>query len=226
VPAGSSYIRVMTSSAGLSERLFARGRRGLAAQLAHPVVRGIADGSLDEERFRRWLVQDYLFLLDYVRLFALAAARAPDTDALGRMVDLAHATFHDELSLHRTYAAEFGLTEADLDGAGKSRICAAYTDFLLRTAATGDFADILAALLPCMWGYSELGQAMAKAGMPAEPRYRRWVETYADPGFAELAGWCAGLLDRAAAGLPEARLRQLEATFTTSLDHELAFWEA
>jgi thiaminase (transcriptional activator TenA) len=147
----------MTSSAGLSERLFARGRRGLDAQLAHPVVRGIADGSLDEERFRRWLVQDYLFLLDYVRLFALAAARAPDTDALGRMVDLAHATFHDELSLHRSSAAEFGLTEADLDGAGKSRICAAYTDFLLRTAATGDFADILAALLPCMWGYSELG---------------------------------------------------------------------
>jgi thiaminase (transcriptional activator TenA) len=214
------------TSGGLSERLFAGGRRGLEAQLAHPVVRGIAEGSLDEERFRRWLVQDYLFLLDYVRLFALAAARAPDTDALGRMVDLAHSTFHDELSLHRSYAAEFGLTEGDLDGAEKSRTCAAYTDFLLRTAATGDFADILAALLPCMWGYSELGRAMAAAGMPAEPRYRRWVETYADPGFAELAAWCARLLDRAAAGLPPARLRQLEALFGTSLDHELAFWEA
>jgi thiaminase/transcriptional activator TenA len=216
----------MTSSAGFSERLFARGRRGLEAQLAHPVVRGIADGSLDQERFRRWLVQDYLFLLDYVRLFALAAARAPDTEALGRMVDLAHATFHDELSLHRSYAAEFGLSEADLDGGAKSPTCAAYTDFLLRTAATGDFADVLAALLPCMWGYSELGRAMAAAGMPAEPRYRRWVETYADPGFAELAAWCARLLDRAAAGLPAERLRQLEGCFGTSLDHELAFWDA
>jgi thiaminase/transcriptional activator TenA len=216
----------MTSSAGFSERLVARGRRGLEAQLAHPVVRGIADGSLDEDRFRRWLTQDYLFLLDYVRLFALAAARAPDTEALGRMVDLAHATFHDELSLHRSYAAEFGLSEEDLDGGVKSRTCAAYTDFLLRTAATGDFADVLAALLPCMWGYSELGRAMAAAGMPAEPRYRRWVETYADPGFAELAAWCARLLDRAAAGLPARRLRQLEARFTTSLEHELAFWDA
>ncbi|HEX6677204.1 MAG TPA: thiaminase II [Actinomycetes bacterium] len=216
----------MATSARFSERLFARGRRGLEAQLAHPVVRGIADGSLDEEPFRRWLVQDYLFLLDYVRLFALAAARAPDTEALGRMVDLAHATFHDELSLHRSYAAEFGLSEADLDGGVKSRTCAAYTDFLLRTAATGDFADILAALLPCMWGYSELGRAMAAAGMPAEPRYRRWVESYADPGFAELAAWCARLLDRAATGLPAGRLRQLEARFHTSLDHELAFWDA
>jgi hypothetical protein len=87
-----------------------------------------------------------------VRLFALAAARAPDTDTLGRLVDLAHATFHQELSLHRGYAAEFGLGEADLDRAEKSPTCAAYTDFLLRTAATADFAEVLAGLLPCMWG--------------------------------------------------------------------------
>ena len=130
--------------AGLSQRLFALGRPNLERQLAHPTVRGIAAGDLDHTRFRAWLVQDYLFLLDYVRLFALAAARAPDSDTLGRLVDLAHATFHQELSLHRGYAAEFGLGEADLDRAEKSPVCAAYTDFLLRTAATADFAEVLA----------------------------------------------------------------------------------
>ena len=143
--------------AGLSQHLFTLGRANLGRQLAHPTVRGIANGDLDA-RFRAWLVQDYLFLLDYVRLFALAAARAADTDTLGRLVDLAHATFHQELSLHRAYAAEFGLGEADLDRAEKSPVCAAYTDFLLRTAATAEFAEVLAALLPCMWGYSELGR--------------------------------------------------------------------
>src|ERR671934_211977 len=93
----------------------AAARPQLELQLAHPVVRGIGAGTLDEDRFRRWLTQDYLFLLDYVRLFALAAARAPDTDTLGRLVDLAHATFHDELSLHRGYAARFGIAERDLE---------------------------------------------------------------------------------------------------------------
>ena len=212
--------------AGLSQRLFALGQANLGRQLAHPTVRGIADGTLEEARFRAWLVQDYLFLLDYVRLFALAAARAPDSDALGRLVDLAHATFHEELSLHRGYAAEFGLAPADLDGAEKSPACAAYTDFLLRTAATADFAEVLAALLPCMWGYSRLGRALAAEGLPAEPRYRRWVETYADPAFAELAAWCAGLLDRAADGLPPARLAACERAFLAGLAHELAFWDA
>jgi thiaminase (transcriptional activator TenA) len=161
-----------------------------------------------------------------VRLFALAAARAPDTDTLGRLVDLAHATFHQELSLHRGYAAEFGLGEADLDRAEKSPACAAYTDFLLRTAATADFAEVVAALLPCMWGYSELGRSMAAAGLPADPRYRRWIETYADPDFTALAAWCADLLDRAADGLPAVRLAACERAFLASLRHELAFWDA
>jgi thiaminase (transcriptional activator TenA) len=212
--------------AGLSQHLFAVGRPYLERQLAHPTVRGIAAGDLEPARFRSWLVQDYLFLLDYVRLFALTAARAPDPDTLGRLVDLAHATFHQELSLHRAYAAEFGLAQADLDRAEKSPQCAAYTDFLLRTAATGEFAEVLAALLPCMWGYSELGRALAATGLPTEPRYRRWIETYADPDFTALAAWCADLMDRSADGLPAARLAACERAFLTSLRHELAFLDA
>jgi thiaminase (transcriptional activator TenA) len=208
-----------------SRRLTEIGRPYLQRQLDHPTVRGIADGTLDEGRFRAWLAQDYLFLLDYVRLFALAAARAPDAATLGRLVDLAHSTFHEELSLHRSYATRFRLTEAELEGTAKSRTCAAYTDFLLRTAATADFAEIVAALLPCMWGYSELGRAMAERGLPAEPRYRQWVETYADPGFAELAAWCADLLDQATEGLAPARLDACERAFVTGLEHELAFWD-
>jgi thiaminase/transcriptional activator TenA len=212
--------------AGLSQHLFTLGRPKLERQLTHPIVRGIANGDLDHTRFRSWLVQDYLFLLDYVRLLALAAARAPDTDTLGRLVDLAHATFHQELSLHRGYAAEFGLAAADLDQAEKSPECAAYTDFLLRTAATAEFAEVLAALLPCMWGYAELGRSMAATGLPTEPRYRRWIQAYADPGFATLAAWCAALLDRAADGLPAARLAACQRAFLTSLRHEHAFWDA
>ena len=96
----------------------------------------------------------------------------------------------------------------------------------MRTAATADFAVVLAALLPCMWGYAELGRTLAATGLPANPRYRRWIQTYADPAFAGLAGWCAALLDRTAEGLPAARLAACEHAFLTSLRHELAFWDA
>jgi len=201
----------------LTARLTALGRPHVEAQLRHPTVVGIGRGNLDERAFRVWLEQDYLFLLDYVRVFARLAWQAPD-DHLGDLVDLTHATWHDELALHRSFAAEFG---ADLRRARKNAACAAYTAFLLDAAA--DYGDGLAALLPCMWGYSELGRHLA-ADPPAEPRYARWVQTYADPAFAALTERCGQMLDEAAASgaLDSGRAERL---FLTGLAHELAFWD-
>jgi thiaminase/transcriptional activator TenA len=196
----------------LAAHLERLGRSLVDEQLTHPTVVGIARGDLDEAVFRSWLEQDYLFLLDYVRVFARLAWQAP-AEHLGDLVDLAHATFHEELSLHRSLAAEFG---ADLDGAVKGPACAAYTTFLLEAAAS--YGDGLAALYPCMWGYSMLGAVLAEKP-PAEPRYRRWVDTYADPGFAGLARRCAQMLDEAA---PDpARAAEL---FLAGMRHEIAFW--
>jgi len=172
--------------AGLSQHLFALGRPNLERQLAHPTVRGIAAGNLDQTRFRAWLVQDYLFLLDYVRLFALAAARAPDTGTLGRLVDLAHATFHEELSLHRGYAAEFGLGEADLDRAEKSPACAAYTDFCSAPPRPPTSPRCWPPCCPAC-GATPNWVGQCREGHAGRPRYRRWIETYADLGFAALA---------------------------------------
>ncbi|MFI6457435.1 TenA family protein [Streptosporangium amethystogenes] len=197
----------------VSGELHAIGRPLVEVQLAHPTVVGIARGDLPEPVFRSWLEQDYLFLLDYVRVFSRLAWQAPDGH-LGDLVDLAHATFHEELNLHRSLSAEFG---ADLGGVRKGPACAAYTSFLLDSAAV--YADGLAALYPCMWGYSTLGRALAE-NPPAEPRYRAWVDTYAHPAFAELTERIAVMIDEAA---PDpGRAKRL---FTEGMAHELAFWD-
>lgn len=201
------------SGMSLSAALEEAGLPLLEEQLLHPTVAGIARGDLDEAVFRSWLEQDYLFLLDYVRVFSRLAWQAPDQH-LGDLVDLAYATFHEELSLHRELAAEFG---ADLEGARKGPECQAYTAFLLDSAAS--YGDGLAALYPCMWGYSSLGSVLA-ADPPAEPRYQRWVDTYADPGFTQLTRRCAQMLNEAA---PEVE-RAME-LFLTGMRHEIAFWD-
>lgn len=195
------------------------------AQRDHPLVRGIGDGTLDPASFAFWLRQDYLFLIDYSRLFATAVLRAPDLESMTRFAGLLHETMTREMNLHRSYVEGFGITAADLEGAQKAPTTQGYTDFLLRTATTGDYAELLGALLPCMWGYSELGLILAARGFPAEERYARWIETYADPEFAQLAAWCRGLADAACAGLPEPALRRVEDAFITASRYELAFWE-
>lgn len=195
------------------------------AQHDHPFVRSIGEGTVDLERFKRWVRQDYLFLIEYCRLFGLAAARAPDLATLVRFAELLQATATTEMELHRSYAAQFGIGTEELEHEEMAPTTRAYTNFLLRTAATGEFCELAAALLPCMWGFSEIGQRLAERGRPADPRCAAWIDTYASPEFAELARWCRELVDRLAeeAG-PRRRRRMLEA-FLVSSRYELAFWD-
>ena len=152
------------------------------AQHEHPFVRGIRDGTLDPERFRFYVRQDYLFLIEYGRLLALACARAPRLELMERFAELAHSTLRTEMDLHRAYAADWGISREELERERPHTVTRAYTDFLLRTAALGDFGELVAALLPCMWGYSELGQRLAQGQAPTGGRYTRWIEMYAGRG--------------------------------------------
>jgi len=213
------------SSPTLSDRLRALADPVWEAQHAHPFVRGIGDGSLDARKFGYWLRQDYLYLIDYARLFAAAVLKAPDLETMTTMARLVHDILHMEMDLHRSYVAEFGITVEDLERETKAPTCQGYTDFLLRTATTGDFTELLAALLPCIWGYAEVGQRLAERGLPDDERYARWIGMYASEDFAELGAWCRDLVDRYGAELPEPARQRMEAAFLTSSRYELAFWE-
>jgi len=209
----------------LSERLHESAKPIWRAQHAHPFVTGVGDGTLDPEIFAFWLRQDYLFLVDYARLFGLGVSRAPDLPTMTRLAQLLHEILYREMELHRSLMSDFGLTEDNLLAADKAPTTQGYTDFLIRTASTGDYVELLGALLPCLWGYSEIGQRLAATMTTQDKRYRSWIGVYADPEFAELAVWVQELLNRHSLGLPVAVLQRVERAFITSSRYELAFWE-
>jgi thiaminase/transcriptional activator TenA len=195
------------------------------AQHDHPFVRGVGNGDLDVEVFKFWVRQDYVFLIEYGRLLALAAARAPDLDTMRRFATLTRETVETEMDLHRAFAAGFGISETDLEAETKAPTTQAYTDFLLRTATLGEYAELVAALLPCMWGFNEIGTVLKQRGLPSEPRYAEWIEMYASPEFGALAAWCREVLDRLAAERVESARQPLIDAFLTSSRYELQFWE-
>jgi thiaminase (transcriptional activator TenA) len=208
-----------------TERLRRQADEIWKAQHQHPFVRGIGNGTLSLERFKFWLRQDYVFLIEYGRLQALGAARSPDLETMSRFATLLKETVETEMNLHRAYAAEFGISREELEGESPAPVTRGYTDFLLRVAATGDFCELAAALLPCMWAFSEIGQRLAAQPAPSDQRYAKWIAMYSSREFAELAEWCRDLLDSLAAGMPERDLRRLEAAFLTSSRYEWQFWE-
>jgi thiaminase/transcriptional activator TenA len=208
-----------------TERLRQRAAEIWKAQYRHPFVQGIGDGTLELEKFKFWVRQDYVFLIEYARLLALAAARSPDLKTMMRFAGLLKETVETEMSLHRGYAAEFQISSKELERESPAPTTRAYTDFLLRVATTGDFAELAAALLPCMWAFSEIGQRLAAKPKPSDERYAEWIAMYSSSEFAELAEWCRELVDSLAAGLPERELLKVEAAFLTSSRYELQFWE-
>jgi thiaminase (transcriptional activator TenA) len=213
------------SRSGFSSALRAAAADVWEAQHAHPFVRAIGDGTLSVERFEHYVRQDYLFLVEYARMLVLGAARAPDLATMRRFADLAQAILGEEMQLHRALARELGIDEAELEAEQAAPTTQAYTDFLVRTAALGELGELAAALLPCMWGYSEVGQRLAAAGMPRDERYARWIATYAAEEFAELAEWCRGLVDRLGAAADEEGRARMTRAFLTCSRYELAFWE-
>jgi thiaminase/transcriptional activator TenA len=172
------------------------------------------------------MCQDYVFLVDYSRVLALAAAKAGDLETMGRFAGLLHETLNTEMDLHRGFAAKFGISPGELESTQAAPGTRAYTQHLLATAYSGDLADIAAAILPCMWDYSDIGQNLAAQGVPSpQPLYDEWIQMYAAPEFAALADWLRGLLDRLGSGAAPDRQVRLSRLFADSCRYEYLFWD-
>jgi thiaminase/transcriptional activator TenA len=209
----------------LSQECYDAARPVWDAQLEHPFVAGLGDGSLDVEVFKRWVLQDYLYLKEFARVFAWAVAKADRLDSMSWYASVLNLTLNTEMALHRSYAERFGISPAELEAQEMWPTTRAYTDFLVRVSADGDMADLLAALLPCAWGYVYIAHHLAEKNPPEDQRYRDWIAQYASEEFAEAADWLKAELDRLAANAGADKRQRLVDLFILSSRYEWQFWE-
>src|SRR5260221_1441554 len=151
----------------LSERLHHAADPVWQKTLRHPFVIELGNGTLPLEKFQFYMCQDYIFLIEYSRLLALATAKAPDLDTMGRFANLLDATLNREMALHRDFAAQCGIEASALAATRAAPTAHAYTRHLVRVAALGNLPEIVAALLPCQWCYSEIGRTLAQRRKPS-----------------------------------------------------------
>lgn len=198
----------------LAAQLWTENADVVAEVLANPFVRGIGEGSLARDLFAGYLAQDAFFLESFARAYGLALARSSDTDTLLAFADLL-AGVREELGLHASYAASWGI---DMAGVEPAAATLAYTEFLLATAATAEVGVVCAAMTPCMRLYAHIGVTLDSE--TAGP-YAQWVQTYADPGFDEVASLLERLLDQHARDISSART-----AYRRAMRLELAFFDA
>ena len=192
---------------------------------SHPFVKGIGDGSLSRDRYEFFLKQDYVYLIEFSRVFALASAKANALVDMSYFANLLDATLNTEMALHRKTCAAFGISAKELENTEPAMITSAYTNLLVRTCYEGSLLDILAVLLPCAVGYAEIGQRLKSQDLPEDPFYRDWINTYASDEFIEFADWLKGKTNHFADGAPEPIKRHLENLYLFSARFEYLFFD-
>ncbi|MBV8825206.1 MAG: thiaminase II [Hyphomicrobiales bacterium] len=197
------------------------------AYVEHPFTTAMADGSLPQPAFRRYLVQDYLFLIEFARAYALAAYKAPQLSDMREAAAALSAILDVEMNLHVKLCAGWGLSPDDLERAPPAPEMLAYTRYVLDTGMRGDLLGLKVALAPCVIGYAEIGNRLAAtAGVGAENPYRVWIDEYAGAAYQEVARKARADLDRLAERYATpARETELLAIFKEATRLEADFWE-
>lgn len=193
--------------------------------LAHPFLTGLTQGTLSEDRFRFYVLQDAIYLREYARALSLAGVRSPDESALVMFNEHSAGAITVERSLHEGFLKDLAVTQEQAQETEMSPTTLAYTSFLLRTATLGDYPEVLGAVLPCYWIYWEVGKALLERGSP-NPHYQKWIETYGGEEFGVLVEAVLDLTDEVCKDLNLVQKARVREAFVTTSRYEWMFWEA
>jgi thiaminase/transcriptional activator TenA len=210
------------------ERLKARASGEWRAYTEHPFTNGMADGSLAETAFRHYLVQDYLFLIEFARAYAVAVYKSPTLADMREAAAGLSAILDVEMDLHVKLCAGWRLAPGDLEQAPPAPETLAYTRYVLDAGMRGDLLALKVALAPCVIGYAEIAARLAAhpGARAATNPYRVWIAEYAGAPYQELAAKARAHLDRLADRYATpAREAELVAIFREATRLEADFWD-
>src|SRR5689334_8543668 len=211
---------------GFFERLKTAASAEWRAYTEHPFTEGLADASLPEAAFRHYLVQDYLFLIEFARAYALAVYKSPRLADMREAAAGLSAILDVEMNLHVKLCAGWGLSLTDLEQTPPAVATLAYTRYVLDTGMRGDLLALKVALAPCVIGYAEIAVRLAAGASAAANPYRVWIDEYAGAAYQEVAAKARASLDSLAERyVTPIREAELAAIFKEATRLEADFWE-
>ncbi|PRB82732.1 thiaminase II [Pseudomonas sp. MYb185] len=198
------------------------------AYIQHDFVRQLGDGTLAADAFRHYLKQDYLFLIQFARAFALAAYKSPTLEDLRQAKAGLEAIVDLELGLHIQYCQQWGISEQELQALPEARATMAYTRYVLDTGNRGDLLDLHVALAPCLVGYGQVAQwlnSRSETQRGENNPYEAWISMYESEEFQNATAAEIDWLNRELADVSPRRFEQLVRIFRDATRLEIDFWD-
>lgn len=198
------------------------------ASFEHPFLLGLLDGTLDEEKFRYYQMQDARYLQTYADVCSMISVRFKDAGRKLWFIEGARLALVVERELHEEYGRKLGYTGEDIANLVLSPDNRAYQNHLLTSARSDSLLTAVAALAPCPWLYADIGQQVIHrfTELPEDHPYADWLATYADPTFVVYTNELLAHLQYVADRFPDPDHQSdaIEA-FVLSAKYEVKFWE-
>ncbi|MFS0784584.1 thiaminase II [Bacillus sp. 1P06AnD] len=196
------------------------------AYLVHPFVEEMRTGKLDRGKFEHYLIQDYLYLKEYAKVFAQCMVKSSTLEEMRFFHNGISNLLNVESGVHIEYLRSMGHIIEDLEKERADEVTEAYTNHMKGIALTGDLKQLAVAMLPCVWSYYEIGMHMVKNQEDAEGTiYKEWIAAYSDNGYAGICRDWLEYTNRLIANCTEEEAEKLSAIFRTSSLYELRFWD-
>ena len=211
---------------------FSRGLKAKASKVwedgyNHPFVQELGMGTLSKETFKFYLLQDYLYLLQYAKVFATAALKSDTEELMTGFTTSQYFILANEMNVHREYMSGFGITQEEVHSAKASLYNRSYTANMLSYGLTGGLAEVLAAVFPCAWTYADYATRLKEqyADKLSGNFYKTWIENYAGAEFSDSFAWFYDALDQLVAGMTDKQREKIEEIFISSVEFEYLFWD-
>lgn len=170
----------------VTERLLEATKEIWDAYNEHPFVKGIQDGTLERDKFRFYIIQDYLYLEEYAKVFAIGVAKAKSIETAQLFAKYIEV-MNGELDVHNGYMGIFQVSEEEIANTAQSLDNLSYTSYMLRVAYEEGEAEILAAILSCAYSYEVIAKNIVANNPNAvkDDFYGKWIQGYASEEYAK-----------------------------------------
>jgi len=199
------------------------------AYTQHKFVRQLAGGELCQQAYLHYLKQDFLFLKQYSRAFALAIYKTQSLEEMRMGLAPLQALLNEEIAHHVSYCEKLGITEQEMEQEAEAFGTVAYTRYVLDTGMSGDLTALYVALAPCSIGYAEIGAQLASDKQTCRDNnpYQSWIDMYSGQEFQSGAETSIHQLNNrlSAIKVDSEQGRRLCDIFRTATRMEIAFWQ-
>lgn len=194
--------------------------------LAHPFVKQLGEGTLPPDIFRYYMIQDYLYLLEYSKVFALGVVKSKQENLMRKFASMVHNTLNGEMNIHKIYMKRLGISEQEIKEARQSLANRSYTSYMLEVAYNGDVLDVLVAILSCAWSYQMIGEHHSNIPNALQHTlYGEWIRGYSSEEYRKDTEELIALTDELGKNISQYRIEELKTVFIHCSRYEYAFWD-